>query len=66
MNNDKIQNEIIDEFSMFDDWLDKYDYLISLSESLPMIDAAKRTDKYLIEGCQSRVWVSSEYREGKV
>lgn len=66
MNNDKIQNEIIDEFSMFDDWLDKYDYLISLSESLPMIDASKRTDKYLIEGCQSRVWVSSEYREGKV
>ena len=66
MNNDKIQNEIIDEFSMFDDWLDKYDYLISLSESLPMIGAAKRTDKYLIEGCQSRVWVSSEYREGKV
>lgn len=66
MNNDKIQNEIIDEFSMFDDWLDKYDYLISLSESLPMIDAAKRTDKYLIEGCQSRVWVSSEYRDGKV
>lgn len=66
MNNDKIQNEIIDEFSMFDDWLDKYDYLISLSESLPMIDVAKRTDKYLIEGCQSRVWVSSEYREGKV
>lgn len=66
MNNDKIQNEIIDEFSMFDDWLDKYDYLISLSESLPMIDAAKRTDKYIIEGCQSRVWVSSEYREGKV
>ena len=66
MNNDKIQDAIIEEFSMFDDWLDKYDYLISLSESLPMIDAAKRTDKYLIEGCQSRVWVSSEYREGKV
>jgi cysteine desulfuration protein SufE len=66
MNNDKIQNEIIEEFSMFDDWLDKYDYLISLSESLPMIDNAKRTDKYLIEGCQSRVWVSSELRNGKV
>ena len=66
MNNDKIQNEIIEEFSMFDDWLDKYDYLISLSESLPMIDSAKRTDKYLIEGCQSRVWVSSELRNGKV
>ena len=45
---------------MFDDWLDKYDYLISLSDSLPAIDPAKRTDKYLIEGCQSRVWVASE------
>lgn len=63
---DIIQEQIIEEFSMFDDWLDKYDYLISLSESLPMIDSAKRTDKYLIEGCQSRVWVSSELRNGKV
>jgi cysteine desulfuration protein SufE len=51
---------------MFDDWLDKYDYLISLSESLPMIDPAKRTERYLIEGCQSRVWVASELKEGKV
>lgn len=51
---------------MFDDWLDKYDYIISLSESLPAIDPAKRTDKYLIEGCQSRVWVSSELSEGKM
>jgi cysteine desulfuration protein SufE len=66
MNNDKIQDAIIEEFSMFDDWLDKYDYLISLSESLPMIDASKRTDKYLIEGCQSRVWVASEFKDGKV
>lgn len=51
---------------MFDDWLDKYDYLISLSDSLPAIDPTKRTDKYLIEGCQSRVWVASELRDGKV
>ncbi len=51
---------------MFDDWLDKYDYIISLSESLPAIDPAKRTDKYLIEGCQSRVWVSSELEDGKM
>ena len=51
---------------MFDDWLDKYDYIISLSESLPAIDPAKRTDKYLIEGCQSRVWVSSELKDGKM
>jgi cysteine desulfuration protein SufE len=51
---------------MFDDWLDKYDYIISLSESLPEIDPAKRTDTYLIEGCQSRVWVSSELKDGKM
>ena len=51
---------------MFDDWLDKYDYIISLSDTLPEIDANKRTDKYLIEGCQSRVWVSSELRDGKM
>lgn len=66
MKTDQIQEAIIDEFSMFDDWLDKYDYLISLSDSLPAIDPAKRTDKYLIEGCQSRVWVASELRDGKV
>ena len=51
---------------MFDDWLDKYDYIISLSDSLPEIDAEKRNDKYLIEGCQSRVWVSSELKDGKM
>jgi cysteine desulfuration protein SufE len=66
MTQDKIQEEIIEEFSMFDDWLDKYDYIISLSESLPAIDPSKRTDKYLIEGCQSRVWVSSELEDGKM
>lgn len=66
MTNDKIQDAIIEEFAMFDDWLDKYDYIISLSDSLPEIDPQKRTDKYLIEGCQSRVWVSSEIKDGKM
>ncbi len=66
MTTDAIQESIIEEFSIFDDWLDKYDYLISLSEELPAIDANKRTDKYLIEGCQSRVWVAAELRDGKV
>ena len=66
MTQDAIQDAIIEEFAMFDDWLDKYDYLISLSDSLPAIDDAKRTEKYLIEGCQSRVWVASELRDGKV
>ena len=66
MANDAIQDAIIEEFSMFDDWLDKYDYLISLADSLPAIDAAKRTERYLIEGCQSRVWVSAELVDGKM
>lgn len=63
---DKIQDDIIEEFSIFDDWLDKYDYLISLSDTLPMIDPSKRTEQYIIEGCQSRVWVAAELRDGKM
>ena len=63
---DKIQEEIIDEFSVFDDWLDKYDYLIELSQTLPAIDAKHRTDDYLINGCQSRAWVDARMEEGKV
>lgn len=63
---DKIQDEIIDEFAVFDDWLDKYDYLIELSGSLPPIDAAHRTDRYLISGCQSRVWIDARLDGGKV
>ena len=66
MTQDAIQESIIEEFSMFDDWLDKYDYLISLSDSLPAIAADKRTEQYLIEGCQSRVWVAAELRDGNV
>ncbi len=63
---DKIQEEIIEEFSIFEDWLDKYDYLISLSDSLPAISGEHRTEEYLIEGCQSRVWVDAELVEGKM
>ena len=66
MEQDNIQDAIIEEFSMFDDWLDKYDYLISLSDTLPAMDPALRNEKNLIEGCQSRVWVSSEMRDGKM
>ncbi len=60
---DKIQEEIIEEFSVFDDWLDKYDYLIELGDSLPQIDPAHRTQQYVIEGCQSRVWVDARQDE---
>ncbi|MBQ3234296.1 MAG: SufE family protein [Alistipes sp.] len=66
MAQDNIQDAIIEEFSMFDDWLDKYDYLISLSDTLPAMDPALHNEKNLIEGCQSRVWVSSEMRDGKM
>lgn len=63
---DAIQEEIIEEFSVFDDWLDKYDYLISLSDQLPAIDPAHRTEQYLINGCQSRVWIDAREEEGKI
>ena len=63
---DSTQEEIIEEFSIFDDWLDKYDYLISLAETLPAIDPAHRTEQYLISGCQSRVWVDARLEEGKI
>ena len=63
---DIIQEDIIEEFAMFDDWLDKYDYLISLSESLPVIAPEHKTDEYIIEGCQSRVWVDARLEGGKI
>ena len=61
-----IQDEIIEEFSVFDDWRDKYDYLIGLSETLPAIAPEHRTERYLIEGCQSRVWVDAKLEDGRV
>lgn len=63
---DQIQEEIIEEFSLFDEWLDRYEYLISLSEQLPPIAPEHRTEQYVIEGCQSRVWVDARMEEGKV
>ncbi|OFX26710.1 MAG: Fe-S metabolism protein SufE [Bacteroidetes bacterium GWA2_31_9b] len=54
------QNEIIEEFSVFDDWMDKYNYLIELSRELPQIDPKFKTNQNLIEGCQSKVWLNAE------
>jgi cysteine desulfuration protein SufE len=56
---DPIQEQIIADFSLFDDWLDKYNYLIDLGNALPEIDPAHRTEQYAISGCQSRVWVDA-------
>ena len=63
---DSIQDEIIEEISVFDDWLDKYDYLIGLSDSLPAIAPEHRTGQYLIEGCQSRVWIDARTDGGRI
>ena len=66
MNIIEIQDEIIAEFDVFEDWLDKYNYLIELGKSLPIIDEKLKTDQYLISGCQSRVWLSAEMENEKV
>lgn len=63
---DNVQEQIIEEFALFDEWLDKYDYLIELSESLPTIAPEHRTDSYLIRGCQSRVWIDAQLEGGKI
>ena len=63
---DPVQEEIIDEFSVFDEWLDKYDYLIGLSETLPPIAPEHRTEQYVIWGCQSRVWIDARLDEGRI
>lgn len=60
------QNEIIDEFSDLDDWMDRYAMIIDLGNSLPPIDPALKTPDHLIEGCQSRVWLNAEERDGHV
>ncbi|AUC22148.1 MULTISPECIES: SufE family protein [Polaribacter] len=56
----EIQEEIIDEFSMFDDWMERYEYIIELGKSLPIIEDANKLDENLIKGCQSKVWLYSE------
>ena len=66
MSTDPIQENIIEEFSIFDEWLDKYDMLISLGNDLPPMDNAHRNEQHLIEGCQSRVWVDAKLNDGKV
>lgn len=63
---DDKQNEIIDEFSIYDDWLEKYEYIIELGKDLNVIDEAKKTDDRLISGCQSKVWLDAEMKEGKI
>lgn len=61
-----IQEDIIDEFSVFDDWMQRYEYMIELGKSLPKIEEQYKTDDHLIKGCQSRVWVHAALENGKL
>ncbi len=60
------QQEIISEFSMFTDWMEKYEYIIELGKDLPLIDEQHKTDDNLIRGCQSRVWLHAEMKDDKI
>jgi cysteine desulfuration protein SufE len=62
----EIQEEIIDEFSMFDDWMERYEYIIDLGKSLPIIEEQNKLDENLIKGCQSKVWLYSEIENERI
>ena len=61
-----IQNEIIDEFSLFEDWMQKYEYIIELGKSLKPIKEENKIDSNLIKGCQSKLWLHAEFSKGKM
>lgn len=62
----EIQEEIVDEFALFDEWMDKYEHLIELGKDLQLIEEQYKTDDNLIKGCQSRVWLHAELSNGKI
>ena len=62
----EIQNEIIEEFAMFDDWMQRYEYMIELGKSLPLIEEKYKVDENLIKGCQSKVWVHADLEGDKL
>lgn len=62
----EVEDELIQEFEMFDDWMDKYNYIIELGKDLPMIDPQFKKEEFLISGCQSQVWLHPELKDGKL
>lgn len=62
----EIQEEIVAEFAMFDDWMQRYEYMIELGKSLPLIDEKYKDDDHIIKGCQSKVWVHAELKDDKL
>ena len=61
-----IQEEIVEEFNMFEDWMEKYEYIIELGKTLPIIDEKNKTENSLIKGCQSRVWLHAYEKNGNI
>jgi cysteine desulfuration protein SufE len=61
-----IENEIVEEFSLFDSWDDKYEYIIDLGKKLPPLESQFKIDENRVKGCQSTVWLATDYRDGKV
>lgn len=64
MNIQEVEQQIIEEFDLFEDWMDKYNYIIELGKELPLIDPKYKTQQYLIVGCQSQVWLHASYENG--
>ena len=62
----EVQNEIVDEFSLFDDWMQRYEYMIELGKSIDLIDPSKKIDSNLIKGCQSKLWLDAELVHDKL
>jgi cysteine desulfuration protein SufE len=62
----EIQEDIIDEFDMFEEWMEKYEHIIELGKSLPLIDEQYKTADHIIKGCQSQVWLHADCQDGKV
>jgi|SRR5690606_23254273 len=62
----EIQDELIDDFSFYTDWMEKYEYIIQLGKEVPLIDEKYKTDNYIIKGCQSKVWLYPEMVDGKI
>lgn len=66
MNLEDKQQAIVEEFALFDDWMQKYEYIIELGKDLPKIEETKKTDDRIIEGCQSKVWLDARFEDGKM
>ena len=64
MTTNEIQDGIVEDFSVFDDWMERYNFLIEQGNGLPPINPQFKTDEYLISGCQSKVWLQADYRNG--